>query len=174
MTVTKLVLLTLGTFLAACSGSPLHAAAAPRPNGAACEGGSVHGDGELARYEHCVSIRGDLDVTAVTTLAPLRELESVEGTLAIRKTERLYSLAGLERVRRVRGLSIAHNRSLISVGSLNELAHAERVSIVSNPRLTSTQGFMKRLSRAGSRITLSGNAGLRAEGVVSDARVSVL
>ena len=174
MTTLKPMLLALGTLLAACSGSGIHDAAVPRQNGVECEGGSVHGDAELARYAACATIKGDLDVTSVSTLAPLRELEAVDGMLTIRKTDRLYSLSGLERLRRVEGLAIEENRSLISIGSLNMLAHAERVSIVLNPRLTSTQGFMNGLSRATSRITVVGNAGLRAEGVASSVRVSVL
>jgi hypothetical protein len=174
MTTTKIVVLALGTLLAACSGSGIHDAEAPRQVGGACEGGSIHGDAELARFAHCVTVHGDLEVTSVTTLAPLRALEAVDGTLAIRQTERLYTLEGLERLNRVEELSIEQNRSLISIGSLNALAHAARVSIVANPRLTSMHGFMNALSRSGSQITLVGNVGLRAEGVASTERVSVL
>lgn len=174
MTSPKIVVLALATLLAACSGSVTHEARAPRQAGASCKGGSVSGDAELARFARCVTVHGDLDVTGVTTLAPLRALESVAGTLAIRKTDRLYSLDGLEHLTRVEELSLEQNRGLISIGSLNALAHADRVRIVANPRVTSTRGFMNGLSREGSQITVVGNVGLRAEGVASTDRVSVL
>jgi len=173
MTMNKIVL-ALGALLAACSGSAVPRAAAPAAAATACEGGSVHSDAELERYGHCVTIAGDLDVTGVTSVQPLARLRSVDGTLSIRRTERLYSLSGLENLRRVDTLRIERNRGLISIRSLNALAHAEKVSIVANPRLSSSQGLMDGLKRVAADITMVGNVGLRAEGVAMESRVSVL
>jgi hypothetical protein len=173
MTMNKIVL-ALGALLAACSGSAVPGAAAPAAATTTCEGGSVRGDLELERYGHCVAIAGDLDVTGVTSVEPLRRLRTVDGSLSIRRTERLYSLSGLENLRRVDTLRIEQNRGLISIGSLNALAHAEKVSIVANPRLSSSRGLMDGLKRVAAEITMVGNVGLRAEGVAMETRVSVL
>ena len=66
---------------------------------AGCEGGVVNQDAELARYTGCRVVAGHLDVRGVTSLAPLHALERVDGTLRIERTDRLYSLTGLERLR---------------------------------------------------------------------------
>jgi uncharacterized protein YunC (DUF1805 family) len=173
MTMNKIVL-ALGALLAACSGSAVPGAAAPTVAAATCDGGSVRGDAELERYGHCATIAGDLDVTGVTSVEPLRRLRAVDGTLSIHRTERLYSLSGLENLRRVDTLRIEQNRGLISIGSLNALAHAEKVSIVANPRLSGSRGLMDGLKRAAAEITMLNNAGLRAEGVAMGSRASML
>jgi len=171
---TNAIVLAFGTLLSACSGSAVPGAAAPTSAAAACEGGSVRSDVELERYVHCTTIAGDLDVTGVTSVSPLHHLRSVEGTLSIRRTEHLYSLSGLESLRRVDILRIEQNRGLISIASLNALAHAEKVNIVANPRLSSSGGLMDGLKRIAAEITLVDNVGLRAEGVAMGSRVSVL
>ena len=169
----NILLVAVGTLLAACSGSGLPHAAAPALGASACEAGSVNGDAELEQYARCTTVAGDLEISRVTSVKALEHLRSVDGTLTIRETDHLYSLAGLEHLRRVNVLRLEKNRGLISIGSLNALARAEKVSIVQNPRLSRTHGLMAGLRHAVAEVTLVDNLGLRAEGVTMASGPSV-
>jgi hypothetical protein len=171
MTLNKLVL-ALGTLLAACSGAPVPGAVAPTAR--ACQGGSVRGDAELARYARCETVSGDLDITAVTDLRSLADLRSVKGTLAIHGTERLYSLSGLENLGHVETLIIERNRGLINAEGLKALNWAEKIRIVGNPRLTSSGGSLDGLRHVAAEVSLVDNVGLSAEGFAMESRVSAL
>jgi len=119
-------------------------------------------------------VNGDLDIVAVTDLQALSHLRYVNGTLAIHRTERLYSLSGLESLRRVETLLIERNRGLISVEGLGSLSRAETIRIIGNPRLTSTRGTLDGLGRVATEVKMFDNAGLRAEGFAMESRVSAL
>ncbi len=173
MTMNKIVL-ALGTLLAACSGSAVPAAVAPAPAASVCEGGSARGDAELAHYAGCTAITGDLDVSGVTSMQALERLRSVDGTLSISGTARLYTLTGLENLRRVNALRIERNRGLISIGSLKALTHANTVSIVANPRLSRSGGSLDGLTRMAGEVTVIDNVGLRAEGVAIGSQGTIL
>jgi hypothetical protein len=173
MTMNKLVL-ALGTLLAACSGAPAPSAIAPTQSASVCEGGSVRSDAELARFAHCTEIAGDLALSGVTSTEALERLRSVDGTLSISGTERLYTLSGLENLRRVSTLRIERNRRLISIGSLRALTHAKTVSIVANPRLSRSGGSLDGLTRVAAEVTVMDNVGLRAEGVAIGSLGTVL
>jgi hypothetical protein len=173
MTMNKIVL-ALGTLLAACSGSAVPAAVAPAPQAALCDGGSVRSDAELERFTHCTAIAGDLVVSGVTSMKPLEDVRTVYGTLSIRRTERLYTLTGLENLRRVNALDIEENRGLISIGSLKSLTRAKSVSIVANPRLSRSGGSLDGLTRVAGDVTVKDNLGLRAEGVAVGEHGTVL
>ena len=107
-------------------------------------------------------------------MQPLENVRTVYGTLSIRGTERLYTLTGLENLRRVNALSIEQNRGLISIGSLKALTQAKTVSIVANPRLSRSGGSLDGLTRRASEVTVKDNLGLRAEGVAIGERGTVL
>ena len=173
MTMNKIVL-ALGTLLAACSGSAVPTAVAPAPAAALCDGGTVRSDAELERFAHCTAIAGDLDVSGVTGMQPLEHVRTVYGTLGIHGTERLYTLSGLENLRRVNGLRIEQNRGLISIASLKALTHAKTVSIVANPRLSRSGGSLDGLTRVAGEVTLTDNVGLRAEGVAIGSQGTIL
>jgi hypothetical protein len=125
----------------------------------------VRSQTELERYDGCTAIDGDLLVENVDSLAPLEALESVAGGLRIERTNHLYSLSGLERLRSVRELKLSANRALINGGALQGLAHAQRVQVTQNPRLSRGFGFEESLARSGARIDLENNVGLSAEGM---------
>ncbi|HTQ03640.1 MAG TPA: hypothetical protein VMI54_07275 [Polyangiaceae bacterium] len=165
---TKQLLMLVCTLSAACSTTSLPPARTNAPANASapsCAGGVAQNDAELARYAGCSAIDGDLLVRDVTSLESLGALEHMAGRLRIEHTERLYSLAGLERLRSVRELELRHNDGLISGGALRGLAHAERIELSDNPRLTRSYGFMQGIERSGARLDLSRNTGLTAEGV---------
>jgi len=149
--------------LGGCSASSHAGVHAARPT-STCAGGVVHGDAELARYVGCRSV-GHLDVRGVSTLAPLRSLERVDGTLRIEQTDELYSLAGLERLRSVDTLVVRDNAALISAGALGKLGHVRLTRVSNNPRLTKTYGLFDAIGKSGGSVYLSKNSGLTAEGV---------
>jgi len=132
---------------------------------AGCEGGVVNQDAELARYTGCRVVAGHLDVRGVTSLAPLHALERVDGTLRIERTDRLYSLTGLERLRSVDMLDIRDNTALVSGGALRGLTHVRRVHVSDNPRLSKAYGMLDALAKSNADLYLSNNSGLSTEGV---------
>lgn len=160
----RIVLYLLGTVSAACSNVGV-ARAPTAPHTASCGGGIVLHDSELEAYRGCRSVSGDLALYGVTTLAPLASLHSVEGTLTIEHTSRLYTLAGLEHLRSVNRLEINHNASLVNAGALRKLEQVRHVSVTHNPRLSTTYGFLDAMDRAGAELDLAHNSGLVAEGV---------
>lgn len=162
---TKQFLMLVCTLSAACSTTNLPRALPAAAETANCAGGVAQNDAELRHYEGCTAIEGDLLVRGVTSLEPLAALEHLQGHLRIEHTEKLYSLAGLERLESVRELTLAHNDGLISGGALRRLTHAEHVSISDNPRLTRNYGLMHGLEQSRARLDLSHNLGLSAEGV---------
>lgn len=160
----RIVLCLVCTVSMACSSVGV-ARAPAAPHAASCGGGIVLHDSELAAYRGCRSISGDLALYGVTTLAPLASLHSVEGTLTIEHTSRLYTLAGLEHLRSVNRLEINHNASLVNAGALRKLDHVSHVSVTHNPRLSTKYGFLDGMGHAGAELDLAHNSGLVAEGV---------
>lgn len=157
-------LFVAAAFIAGCSSAPptgVRTAAAPP----ACSGGVVRSDAELQRYAGCRVVGGHLDLRGVSSLLPLHSLERVEGTFRIEQTDRLYSLAGLERLRSVDTLDLRDNASLISGGALRHLTHVRRTHLSNNPRLTKTYGILDALEKTCGDVYLSNNPGLSAEGV---------
>lgn len=152
------------TALMGCSAARQTAVRAAAP-AAPCVGGAVAGDAELERYAGCRVIAGRIDVRGVTSLAPLRSLERVDGTLCIERTDRLYSLSGLERLRSVGTLEIRDNTALISGGALRGLDRVQRAHLSHNPRLSKTYGLLDAIVKGGGDVYLAHNSGLTAEGV---------
>jgi hypothetical protein len=160
----RVALYLVCTVSMACSSVGV-ARAPAAPRAASCGGGIVLHDSELEAYRGCRGVSGDLALYGVTTLAPLAALHSVEGTLTIEHTSRLYTLAGLEQLRSVNRLEINHNSSLVNAGALRKLEQVHHVSMTHNPRLSTTYGFLDGVGRAGAEVDLAHNSGLVAEGV---------
>ncbi len=150
--------------LMGCSAAPQPAVRSARP-AAPCAGGVVASDAELSRYAGCRSIAGHLDVRGVTSLAALHSLERVDGTLRIERTDRLYSLAGLERLRSVDTLDIRDNTALISGGALRGLDRVRHSHLSNNPRLSKTYGLLDAIAKSSDDVHIEHNSGLTAEGV---------
>jgi hypothetical protein len=150
--------------LMGCSALPQTGARAAH-TATSCKGGVVSQDAELVRYTGCRVVAGHLDVRGVTSLAPLHSLEHVDGTLRIERTDRLYSLAGLERLRSVDMLDIRDNTALVSGGALRGLTHVRRVHVSDNPRLSKAYGMLDGLAKSNADLYLSNNSGLSTEGV---------
>jgi hypothetical protein len=162
----RIALYLLCTVTMGCStASVARAPATPRSTSSTCGGGIVLHDAELEAYRGCRDVSGDLALYGVTTLAPLASLHSVEGTLTIEHTSRLYTLAGLEHLRSVNRLEVNHNVSLVNAGALRKLDHVRHVSVTHNPRLSTTYGFLDGMGRAGAEVDFAHNSGLVAEGV---------
>jgi len=125
---------SLGIFALGCSASLGRQASEVGLSRASCEGGRAEGDAELATFQGCQRIRGDLKVRGVTSLAALAALETVDGALEVSSTE-LRSLDGLEQLRAARQLRIEHNPSLGNASALGSLRSAEDVAYVGNPEL---------------------------------------
>jgi hypothetical protein len=160
----RIVLSTVGVLAMACSGGELGRAPATAQS-TRCDGGLVMSDLDLQRFEGCREVSGDLALRGVTSLAPLASLRRVDGALRIEHTTRLYTLAGLEQLRRVSSLEIHHNAGLINGGPLRHLEQADYVAITRNPRLSTTFGFLDGIRHAGGDVDLVQNWGLAAEGV---------
>jgi hypothetical protein len=156
--------LALATLTAACSTGTPEAVSIPSATDA-CPSGFVRGDAELERYTDCTRVAGDLVVEGVTSLQPLAELRQVDGALRIHRTERLYSLAGLEKLVNLQEISLRKNSALINAAGLNGVAQVFSVTITENPRLTKSFGLLKGLRMQPSRVTITANAGLDAEGM---------
>jgi hypothetical protein len=162
---TKHIIFALGISMAACSsGAMQHQSVAPISHDE-CAGGFVWNDRDLARYEGCEAIAGDLVVKGVSSLEPLSSLKSVDGTLRVADTTKLYSFRGLEKLQIVGALEVQNNKALISLGGLKSLTMAERVLISKNPRLSGTFGLLPELDRNSAKISVDQNAGLYAEGI---------
>jgi hypothetical protein len=164
MTKSVLSVSVFSLLLAACSGAahPQASSVAHEPD---CRGGSIHSDAELARFEHCVAVEGDLQVSGVRTLKSLASLREVTGTLEIGPTEQLVALAGLERLEAVGTLVLTRNRALIDARALNGLDRSEHVRVGGNPRLSKSFGFLEGLPVRDAKLELSHNIGLEAEGL---------
>jgi hypothetical protein len=158
----RTVLLIGALAVAGCAAAPPAKIQTAEPK--ACAGGVVRGDAELQRYTGCRSV-GHLDVRGVTSLLPLHSLERVDGTLRIERTDKLYSLAGLERLRSVDALDLRDNTALISGGALRGLSHVRRAHLSNNPRLSKTYGLLDAIRKTHEDVVLSNNSGLSAEGV---------
>lgn len=174
----KSIVFALGIVSAACSGAGLERQGIKTAERRECAGGFVTSDQDLERYQGCDVVVGDLSIANVTTLAPLASVRSVEGTLRVSSTGRLYSFRGLEALESVGVLEVRGNRGLIGVGGLRRLARAERVTFRENPRLSSSYGLLPALTRGSTPISLENNAGLASEGVgtaythLADSRVA--
>lgn len=151
--------------MVACGGARQLPSARPTALGV-CPGGAAHGDAELIPYQSCALISGDLELTGVTSLAPLSELRGVRGRLTIARTE-LESLAGLEQLATVGGIEVRDNVDLSSAVELGHLRHADEIELQGNPGLKALNGFsgvatLHRLSvRRNGLLSLSGLEGLR-------------
>jgi len=167
----RIALYLLCTVSAACSTTGVTKAPATA-HAPSCGGGIVLHDSELQAYRGCRSISGDLALYGVSSLAPLASVKSIDGTLTIEHTSRLYTLAGLEQLRHVNRLEVHHNASLINAGALSKLEHVQHVSVTHNARLTTRYGFFDGMSRAGVDVELSHNSGLVAEGVTAPTPVA--
>lgn len=165
----RIAFITLLGLSAACSPAGIEKAPATAA-ATGCAGGIVLRDAELQTYRGCRAISGDLELSGVTSLAPLATLRSVHGTLRIENASKLYTLEGLERLRSVGALEIHHNASLISAGALRQLKQASHVSISHNPRLSTKYGLLDGMRRSGVAIDLAANWGLVAEGVRAPAQ----
>ncbi|HEY3496107.1 MAG TPA: hypothetical protein VGK73_15520 [Polyangiaceae bacterium] len=166
--------LALAAFATACGAASQRPALTADSN--VCPSGSVRGDAELERYASCTRVSGDLIVEDVTSLGALSELRRVDGVLRIQGTDRLYSLEGLDNLENVRELSLDKNRALINAGGLNGVARVNAVTITGNPRLTKSFGILNGLRERPSRLTITANAGLDAEGlrtVATERRIAV-
>jgi hypothetical protein len=159
---TKSIVFLWCALAAACSASGFQRAAPPRGGLADCPGGVVRADRELARYQGCERITGDLVVTGVSSIVQLASLEQVTGDLRIEQTRHLYSLGGLERLRSVHELELRNNAGLVSGSALRGLTRVRQVTISGNPRLSGS--LMGYLVRSGADVKLYHNAGLAAEG----------
>ena len=162
----RIALYLLCTVSAACSTAGVTKAPATA-HVATCGGGIVLHDSELQAYRGCRAISGDLALYGVTSLAPLASVHRIDGTLTIEHTSRLYTLAGLEQLRRVNRLEIHHNASLINAGALKNLEHVQHASVTHNRRLSTRYGFLDGMGRAGVDVELDHNSGLVAEGVTT-------
>jgi hypothetical protein len=127
-------------FTAGCAGSAPRVDAPAAQARAACPGGSVRGDQELAGLAGCRRIESDLVVSGVSSLAPLASLEAVRGTLAVRAST-AESLRGLEQLRSVSGLALEENPELDDIESLESLETAQHLSFVGNPKLSTPSGL---------------------------------
>ncbi len=165
----KIVVAVIAALAGACSSTVPGPAASPAPT-PHCAGGTVRSDAELARYEGCTKVVGDLHVQGVTTLESLSSLRSVTGTLQVGPTRALYDLSGLEQLRSVGELVLERNAGLLSARPLNGLTDAQRVRANRNPRLSMSFGFMNGVNRDSCSFELSRNAGLEAEGLVEVTR----
>ncbi|MEI9947953.1 MAG: hypothetical protein WDO74_02980 [Pseudomonadota bacterium] len=139
--------------LAACSGAarpPVATLAALQT----CAGGVARNDAELAPFQRCALISGDLAVSGVTSLAALSKLHAVRGTLSIVNTE-LEGLTDLGSVARVGRLELRSNSHLSSLAGLAHLRHTQEVVLQGNPELRTLAGLsgLRELDRLSIRDT---------------------
>jgi Leucine-rich repeat (LRR) protein len=110
----------------------------------------------LARLGHAreVAVQGNPVLRALEGLSGLTEIQH----LSILETS-LYSLRGVENLKRVGLLEISDNSELIDPSALNGVREAHEVVVEQNPRLCSHFGFLTGIDHP-TRAALSGNIGL--------------
>ena len=88
-----------------------------------CAGGQVNTDEELARYDGCQTIEGQLILidTPISDLSPLASVTEITGTLVLRDNESLVSLAPLSNVTTLGGLLLDSNGALVNLSGLSSL-----------------------------------------------------
>ncbi|MDX2053722.1 MAG: hypothetical protein SFV15_15075 [Polyangiaceae bacterium] len=106
-----------------------------------CPGGSVTTPRELARYQGCTEISGDLNLQgpSLTSLSPLNKLRRVDGNLVVSRTSAV-NLAQLAELESVHALVVTQNPELVGLGS-SHLAHASAVLLMDNPKLRSLESL---------------------------------
>ncbi len=145
-----------------------------------CQGGfDIRSDADYALLTDCVEIAGTVDIwgPAVTTLAPLENVEVIGGSLRVSGTG-FVRIDGLDGIRQLGSLDISHNDSLIDIGGINGVVTVEHdLYILSNPVLLEVDGLGTVESVDGA-FSISGNGALTAItgfgslGVVGEAVVS--
>jgi hypothetical protein len=154
-----------------------------------CAGGRIASAIDAAAFASCRAVTGDLTIegTTLSDLSALSELRSVSGALTIRENAGLRSLAGLEHLERAGSVSlsanglygtrgieglrqvgtlvIAHNRFLISLGGFRNLQRVETLRVSHNPRISAQLGLFPALVRVESGLAVHSNGGLSREEV---------
>ncbi len=139
-------LFALTTLIAlAANACSVHSARVARISSAPlqCAGGMIQNDADLARFEGCSAISGDLTIarSQLEDLQGLEALRSVSGALVIADNDQLSDLSGLERLGSVGSLRVSDNSSLSCMRSLSNLHSAPVVEIRNNPELVSVHGL---------------------------------
>ena len=111
---------------------------------------------ELAQLQRVteVALQGNPRLRSLEGLSGLTEVQH----LSVRETS-LYSLNGVENLRKIEQLEISDNRELIDPSALNGVHEAREVVVEKNPRLCSHFGFLTGIDHP-TRVALSGNVGL--------------
>jgi hypothetical protein len=156
--------------LVACGGATQAPAAS---NGAlqTCEGGVARSDAELAPYQRCALIEGDLAVSGVTSLAPLVQLRAVSGALSVASTS-VDELADLGSLSSVGRLEVRNNSQLSTLAGLSHLGKAREVVIVGNSELRTLDG-LSGLRELG-RLSIQGTSLYSLHGVDNVSKVNEL
>lgn len=142
----KLILAVSCVLIAAgCSAQrarPVSSASSPET---VCPGAFVEHYQELVSFTGCKVIVGDLTISSPTIrdLAPLAQVESIDGTLTLRDNDSLRDLNGLDALVQARDLSIVDNHNLRSLQGLDRLVEVRRLVIDGNNSLRSTFGLTR-------------------------------
>jgi hypothetical protein len=182
-------------FLFAAVLASAHAKGAPAPlsapaqGPAPCAGGRIASAADAAAFAACRTVTGDLTIegTDLTDLTALSELHRVNGGLTIRDNPKLRSLTGLEHLesltslelcgnglydtrgieglRRVETLVIAHNRLLISLHGFRNLEHVDALFVSHNSRVAAQLGLFPALGRVEGAVLVRSNLGLSGDDV---------
>lgn len=88
----------------------------------------------------CTSVKGNIVISGedITDLSPLKNIESIDGSLTISTNPNLTSLKGLEKLKTVKNLFILINNLLTDLTGLNGLSSISGMSQISyNKKLVS-------------------------------------
>ena len=107
---------------------------------AVCKGGHAVSDAETVTFAGCRRVNGDLTLSRLSSLKPLRELQRVDGRLTL-VNNRFEALSGLEHLRRVGSIVLESNDELTDVSALGQLAEASKVVFKGNLKLASPSGL---------------------------------
>ncbi len=126
---------------AACSTTRMRPESAARP-AIECDGATVQGSREAARFYACESIAGDLTIrgTELTDLSDFARVRSISGRLVIDDNPKLGGVDGLARLESVRSVEITNNPELQSLRGLERVERLERLVLRKNG-LFRTQGL---------------------------------
>lgn len=116
--------------LAACSGHS-RAALDTGSGPVACTGGSVQSAPELARYQGCETVEGDLRIEAaeLENVDALASLRHVSGALSIANAPDLENVEGLENLRSVQRIEIENAPRLVSLRGLEGLQALDALEV---------------------------------------------
>jgi hypothetical protein len=110
----------------------------------------VNTDSELQIFRGCQILNGNFAFRGVSSLGLLSSLVTVNGHFQVSESPNLSSLAGLEKLQHVEGISIDYNPALTSVAALRSLisapqavgiSHSPVVSLVGIGGITETKDF---------------------------------